>query len=88
MAVKEGGVPPILAQQHYTQRSAFAPENLLREACGQQQITRSGIPDIRVLDHDGGRVENDFKKGELDGNRYALQLIVTAADLRRSRLSP
>jgi hypothetical protein len=32
MAVNDGGVTPILAQKHCTQPSAFAPENLLREA--------------------------------------------------------
>ena len=34
MAVNDGGVPPILAQKHDTQPSAFTPENLLREADG------------------------------------------------------
>src|SRR5215469_16940505 len=38
MAVNDGGVPPILAQKHYTQPSAFTPENLLREARRQKRI--------------------------------------------------
>ena len=30
MAGNDGGIPPILAQKHYAQPSAFTPENLLR----------------------------------------------------------
>jgi len=50
MAVNDGGLPPILAQKHYTRPSAFTPENLLREARRQKRITSSNIPDICVLD--------------------------------------
>jgi hypothetical protein len=38
MADNDGGVPPILAQKHYAQPSAFTPENLLREARRQKQL--------------------------------------------------
>jgi hypothetical protein len=38
MADNDGGVPPILAQKHYTQPSAFTPENLLREARRQKRL--------------------------------------------------
>ncbi|HWX58754.1 MAG TPA: hypothetical protein VN024_09625 [Bradyrhizobium sp.] len=53
MAVNDGGVSPILAQKQHTQPSAFAPENLLREARRQKRIAGSSIPDIYILDPDG-----------------------------------
>src|SRR6516164_10965777 len=49
MAVNDGGVPPILAQKHDRQRSAFTSENLLREARRQKRITDSSIPNICVF---------------------------------------
>jgi uridine phosphorylase len=64
MAVNDGGVPPILAQKHYTQPSAFTPENLLREARRQKQIAGSSIPDICVLDPDGDIVRSLLARGE------------------------
>ncbi len=64
MAVNDGGVPPILAQKHYTQPSAFTPENLLREARRQKRITGSSIPDICVLDPDGDMVRSLIARGE------------------------
>jgi uridine phosphorylase len=64
MAVNDGGVPPILAQKHYTQPSAFTPENLLREARRQKHITGSSIPDICVLDPDGDIVRSLLVRGE------------------------
>jgi uridine phosphorylase len=64
MAVNDGGVPPILAQKHYTQPSAFKPENLLREARRQKRIADSGIPDICVLDPDGDIVRSMLARGE------------------------
>jgi len=64
MADDDGGVPPILAQKHYTQPSAFTPENLLREARRQKQITASRIPDICVLDPDGDIVRSLIARGE------------------------
>jgi len=64
MAVNDGGVPPILAQKHYTQPSAFTPENLLREACRQKRIASSSIPDICVLDPDGDILRSLLARGE------------------------
>jgi uridine phosphorylase len=64
MAVIDGGVPPILAQKHYTQPSAFAPENLLREARRQKGIAGSGIPDICILDPDGDILHRLLASGE------------------------
>jgi uridine phosphorylase len=64
MAVNDGGVPPILAQKHYTQPSAFTPENLLREARRQKQVAGSSIPDICVLDPDGDIVRSLLARGE------------------------
>jgi len=64
MAINGGGIPPILAQKHYGQPSAFAPENLLREARRQKRITDSGIPDVCVLDPDGDIVRSLLARGE------------------------
>jgi uridine phosphorylase len=64
MAVNDGGVPPILAQKHYTQPSAFTTENLLREARRQKRITESRIPEICVLDPDGDIVRGLLASGE------------------------
>jgi uridine phosphorylase len=64
MAVNDGGVPPILTQKYYAQPSAFAPENLLREARRQRRIADSSIPDICVLDPDGDIVRSLLARGE------------------------
>jgi uridine phosphorylase len=64
MVVNDGGVPPILAQKHYAQPSAFTPENLLREARRQRRIGDSSIPDICVLDPDGDIVRSLLARGE------------------------
>jgi uridine phosphorylase len=64
MAVNDSGVPPILAQKHYTHPSAFVPENLLREARRQKRITDSGIPEICLLDPDGDIVRSLLARGE------------------------
>ncbi|MGY3622566.1 nucleoside phosphorylase [Bradyrhizobium sp. USDA 10063] len=64
MAINDGGVPPILAQKHYTKPSAFTPENLLREACRQKRITDSSVPDVCVLDPDGDIVRSLLARGE------------------------
>jgi hypothetical protein len=50
MAIKDGGVPPILAQKQYAQRSALAPENLPREARTQKctlQLTAIAADRVR-----------------------------------------
>ena len=64
MVVNDGGVPPILAQKHYAQPSAFTPENLLREARRQRRIADSSIPDACVLDPDGDIVRSLLARGE------------------------
>jgi len=64
MAVIDGKVPPILAQKHYAEPSAFTPENLLREARRQKRIAASSIPDICVLDPDGDILRSLLARGE------------------------
>lgn len=64
MAVNDGGVPPILAQKHYTQPSAFTPENLLREARRQKRIADFGVPETCILDPDGDIVRSLLARGE------------------------
>jgi uridine phosphorylase len=64
MAVNDGGVPPILAQKHYTHPSAFTPENLLREARRQKRIESSDVPEICVLDPDGDILRSLVAHGE------------------------
>jgi hypothetical protein len=88
MAANDGGVPPILAQKHYAQPSAFTPENLLREVRRRKNIANSSISEICVLTNQMGRVDGDFEKGEADGSRDALQLIAIAADRLKSRVLP
>src|SRR5258706_9383503 len=63
MAVNDGGGPPILAQKHYAQPSAFTPENLLREARRQKRTTGSSIPEICVLDPHGDIVRSLLARG-------------------------
>ena len=57
MAVNDDGVPPILAQKHYMQPSAFTLENLLRKARGQQRIKGFRIPDVFDPDRDIARCD-------------------------------
>ena len=64
MTGNDGGVPPILSQKHYTQPSAFTPENLLREARRQKRIAESRIPEICILDPDGDIVRSLLARGE------------------------
>ncbi len=45
--------PPILTQKHFGEASAFAPENLLREARRQKGLGGGAVPDVCVLDPDG-----------------------------------
>lgn len=68
MSVNRTGVPPILADKHYGSPSAFAPENLLREARRQKDLSAGVVPAACILDPDGdivrrlkaaGRVEQD-----------------------------
>lgn len=49
---------PILADKHYRTRSAFTPENLLREARRQKGIVENAVPAICLLDPDGDIVRS------------------------------
>ena len=49
---------PILAEKHYGQPSAFAPENLLREARRQKGLPGGEVPPVCVLDPDGDIVRH------------------------------
>ena len=64
MSANRGGLPPILAQKHYSAASAFTPENLLREARRQKQIVGASIPTVCVLDPDGDIVRRLLVAGE------------------------
>ncbi len=64
MAANDGGIPPILAQKHYAQPSAFTPENLLREARRQKNIASFSVPDICILDPDGDILRSLLARGE------------------------
>jgi len=61
--VNDGGFRHPRAK-HYTQPSAFTPENLLREARRQRRIADSSIPDVCVLDPDGDIVRSLLARGE------------------------
>lgn len=126
MAANDGEVPPILAQKHYAQPSAFgafdefsvpvltgatwttdapfretqaaidamAERNLLAvemEAAALHAFARARQKPVLCFAHvtnQMGRVDGDFEKGEADGSRDALELIVIAADRLRSRVLP
>jgi uridine phosphorylase len=64
MSGSHGRIPPILAQKHYGTPSAFTPENLLREARRQKQITGSRIPAICLLDPDGDMARSLIASGQ------------------------
>jgi uridine phosphorylase len=51
--VKKAATPPILSHKHYDAPSAFAPENLLREARRQKGLAAIAVPEICILDPDG-----------------------------------
>ena len=51
-------LPPILADKHYNEASAFVPENLLREARRQKGLRDRVVPDVCVLDPDGDIVRH------------------------------
>lgn len=68
MSLISGHLYPILAEKHYGRPSAFAPENLLREARRQKGLSSAEVPPVCVLDPDGdivrhlkttGRAEQD-----------------------------
>jgi uridine phosphorylase len=49
-------VPPILADKDFQAPSAFAPENLLREARRQKGLANGAVPAVCLLDPDGDLV--------------------------------
>ncbi len=49
----KSAIPPILLDKHYEHVSAFAPENLLREARRQKGLEDGQVPEVCVLDPDG-----------------------------------
>lgn len=56
-------LPPILANKHYCEASAFVPENLLREARRQKGLNEGTVPDVCVLDPDGDIVRQTKADG-------------------------
>jgi uridine phosphorylase len=64
MTADRGGVPPILAQKHYSTPSAFTPESLLREARRQKRLAEANIPAICILDPDGDMLRHLIAGGE------------------------
>lgn len=64
MPVKRREKPPILAQKYYAAPSAFAPENLLREARRQKRVAEASVPAVCILDPDGDIVRSLVAKGQ------------------------
>ena len=61
-------LPPILRDKTYDQPSVFLPENLLREARRQRNVTDGKVPRICVLDPDGDIVRRLLADGR--ASRY------------------
>jgi uridine phosphorylase len=59
----KAAAPPILANKHYGEASAFVPENLLREARRQKGLKDSVVPRVCVLDPDGDVVRQTRTDG-------------------------
>ena len=57
---------PILAEKHYARPSAFAPENLLREARRQKKLPSGEVPPVCVLDPDGDIVRHLRRTGRAE----------------------
>jgi|TARA_B110000495_G_C22912090_1_gene532639 uridine phosphorylase len=51
-------IPPILRSKKYDDASLFVPENLLREARRQKNISECQVPSICILDPDGDILDN------------------------------
>jgi uridine phosphorylase len=64
MSVKRGTEPPILAQKHYSEPSAFTPESLLREARRQKRMAEASVPAVCILDPDGDIVRTLVGAGQ------------------------
>ncbi len=59
----KAAAPPILANKHYGEASAFVPENLLREARRQKGLKDGVVPRVCVLDPDGDVVRQTRADG-------------------------
>jgi uridine phosphorylase len=59
----EPKAPPILAEKHYDEDSAFVPTNLLREARRQKGLADRPVPEVCVLDPDGDIVRHAKSAG-------------------------
>ena len=55
--------PPLLEAKEYDAPSAFVPENLLREARRQKQLSATPVPPVCVLDPDGDIVRRGRAAG-------------------------
>jgi uridine phosphorylase len=51
--MKDKKSPPILIDKYYLEASVFTPENLLREAGRQREISHQPVPEVCLLDPDG-----------------------------------
>lgn len=58
----------ILENKHYNEPSVFLPENLLREARRQKNISECNVPSICVLDPDGDLADYLVGKGDATRN--------------------
>ncbi len=58
----------ILENKHYNEPSIFLPENLLREARRQKNISECNVPSICVLDPDGDLAGYLVGKGDATRN--------------------
>lgn len=63
--MNEFELPPIIAEKHYDEASAFVPENLLREARRQKGLSDGAVPDVCVLDPDGDIVRQAKTAGRV-----------------------
>ncbi len=66
--MKKKNLPPLLRGKKYEDASLFMPENLLREARRQKNITKGIIPSICILDPDGDVVSYLLDDGRAHAN--------------------
>lgn len=45
--------PPVISNKHYSEKSVFSADNLLREARRQKKLSPAEVPEVCVLDPDG-----------------------------------
>lgn len=61
---------PLLSHKDYQAPSAFAPDNLLREARRQKSLPEGRVPRLCVLDPDGDIVSHLVQTGQAARNSY------------------